>query len=116
MTFPDNSNTMEVFIVTDTDETVEEDEILDLVKSATGLDDLALVSGSRNQFRSVLDWAATTCRAHHKLGRKLVLEQEDQGAVFKVLVQAANKDLTGDSDFVVSDFTNLKKMQEASNA
>jgi len=99
---------MELFVVTETDETVEEDEILDLVKTATGLDDLALVSGSRNQFRSALDWAATICRAHHKLGRKLVLEQEDQGAVYKVLVQAANKNLTGDSDFVVSDLLEVE--------
>jgi len=99
---------MELFVVIETDETVEEDEVLDLVKTATGLDDLALVSGSRNQFRSALDWAATICRAHHKLGRKLVMEQEDQGAVYKVLVQAANKNLTGDSDFVVSDLLEVE--------
>jgi len=99
---------MEVFVVTETDETVDEEEIVDLVKSTTGLDDVALVSGSKNQFRSVLDWAATMCRAHHKLGRKLILELEDQGAVYKVLLQAANKDLTGDSDFVVSDLLEVE--------
>ena len=95
-------------MVTETDETVDEEEIVDLVKSTTGLDDVALVSGSKNQFRSVLDWAATMCRAHHKLGRKLILELEDQGAVYKVLLQAANKDLTGDSDFVVSDLLEVE--------
>ena len=61
---------------------------------------------------SVLDWAASTCRANHKLGRKLVLELEDQGAVYKVLLQAANKDLTGDSDFGLSDLLEVEGSQD----
>jgi len=94
--------------VTDSDDTVDEDEILDLLRKETGQEDLSLVSGSENGFRSVLDWAAATCRAHHKLGRKLVLELEDQGTVYKVLLQAANKELTGDSDFVISDLLEVE--------
>jgi len=94
---------MEVLVVTENDDSVDECEILSLVKGTTGHSDLALVSGNKNQFRSVLDWAVSTCRAHHKLGRKLILEPEDQGAVYKLLLQAANRDLTGDSDFIVSD-------------
>ena len=64
--------------------------------------------GSEGHYMSVLDLAASTCTANHKLGRKLVLELEDQGVVYKVLLQAANRDLTGDSDFVVSDLLEVE--------
>jgi len=104
---------MEVFLVTNTDSSVEEDEILDLVKRAVcdaseQYDNLALVTGGDAQFRSVLDWAAATCRANHKLNRKVLLELGDQGVVARLLLQAASRELTGDSDFVVSDLLEVE--------
>ena len=68
--------------------------------------------GSEGHYMSVLDWAASTWRANHKLGRKLVLELEDQGVVYKVLLHAANKDLTGDSDFGLSDLLEVEGRTE----
>ena len=103
---------MDIYVVTDSDDSVENDEVISLLRKKvdciTEDVSVAFISGTYNHFRSVLDWSASICRAHHKLGRKLILEQEDEDAVYKLLLQAANRAMTGDGDHLVSDYLEVQ--------
>ena len=69
---------------------------------------VAVISGEAGHWRSVQDWASFTCRGHHKLERKLIMSEDDFTIVTKLLLQNSSKEITGDSEHLLSDLLELR--------
>ena len=61
-----------------------------------------------DNWRSLEDWAASICRGHSKLDRKLLMAQDDFVVVTKLLLQSSSKSVTGDSTYLLSDLLELQ--------
>ena len=70
--------------------------------------EVVVISGEAGHWRSVQDWASFTCRGHHKLERKLIMSQDDFTIVTKLLLQNSSKEITGDSEHLLSDLLELR--------
>ena len=94
------------------DESLDHDELVTkLREQCPSLSDdvkVEIVSGASGHWRSVEDWAASTCRSYHKLDRKLVMAQDDFMVVTKLLMQTASRTVTGDSQYLLSDLLELQ--------
>eukprot|EP00088_Acartia_fossae_P068450 TRINITY_DN8696_c0_g1_i6.p1 TRINITY_DN8696_c0_g1~~TRINITY_DN8696_c0_g1_i6.p1 ORF type:complete len:619 (+),score=110.83 TRINITY_DN8696_c0_g1_i6:64-1920(+) len=66
--------------------------------------------GKEGKWRGVLDLLLHTCRANQKLRRKLVTPHADFDVLCRLLLQDANRKLTGDSIFTRSELYELKSI------
>ena len=99
---------MEVFVIQETDDSVDFDELSARLRGRDAELEVAVVSGGAGHWRSLQDWASFTCRGHHKLERKLIMSQDDFTIITKLLMQNSSKEITGDPEHLLSDLLELQ--------
>jgi len=99
---------MEIFVIQDSDDSLDNDELVTKLRDQCSSEKVELVSGSVGHWRSLEDWAASTCRSYQKLERKLTMCQDDFIVVTKLLLQSSCRQVTGDSDYLLSDLLELQ--------
>ena len=99
---------MEVFVIQETDDSVDFDELSARLRESDAELEVAVVSGRAGHWRSLQDWASFICRGHHKLERKLIMSQDDFTIITKLLMQNSSKEITGDPEHLLSDLLELQ--------
>ena len=99
---------MDVFVIQETDDSVDYDGLSARLREGDGEMEVVVISGEAGHWRSVQDWASFTCRGHHKMERKLIMSQDDFTIVTKLLLQNSSKEITGDSEHLLSDLLELR--------
>ena len=84
-------------------------ELVQTIKGGwEGVDKTSLKLVGNGYYLSCLDLLLHTCRAAGLFKRKLLLPASDQDVVLRMLLQAANKELTGDSTHLRSELLELQ--------
>jgi len=106
---------MEVFLVQQNDDSLDNEEVVQQLLEKSKLnqeekskESVVVISGQQDNWRSLEDWAASICRGHSKLDRKLLMAQDDFVVVTKLLLQSSSKSVTGDSTYLLSDLLELQ--------
>jgi len=106
---------MEVFLVQQNDDSLDNEEVVQQLLEKSNLnqeekskENVVVISGQQDNWRSLEDWAASICRGHSKLDRKLLMAQDDFVVVTKLLLQSSSKSVTGDSTYLLSDLLELQ--------